>query len=385
MLTLLALSAAVSAPNEYARGDAWLCRPGRVDVCAGDLDETVVTPDARTRRRAASAERPADVDCFYVYPTVSLDPGPNADMAAGREEEGMTAAQFAPFRSACRPFAPLYRQITLTALRKAMRGAAPEIDRELPYRDVLAAFRDYLARDNGGRPFVLVGQSQGAMLLKRLVAEEIDGKPLARRLVSAILAGNAVMVPDGGDVGGTFKAIPLCRAETQIGCVVTWATYRDGVTLPDNALFGTGRSGFGGPEEPGVAGCTNPARLAGGRAPLDAILGFQWWKGGVGQYEKPATGWSVNGTPVATRFVSMPGLLSGECVQQGKVSYLAVRVAPTKAGELAEAVVGTAAIGDRDYPDWGFHVIDMAVVEGDLVRLVRRQAAAWHAAQRKSR
>jgi hypothetical protein len=381
MLPLLALAAASAAPNDYTRDDAWLCRPGRADVCAGDLDETVVTLDARTRLRPAGAERPADIDCFYVYPTVSLDAGGNSDMIAGREEQGMTVAQFAPFRSACRPFAPLYRQITLTALRKAMTGATPDIDRELPYRDVLAAFRDYLARDNKGRPFVLVGQSQGAMMLKRLVAEEIDGKPLSRQLVSAILPGTSVMVPEGKDVGGTFKATPLCRSEAQTGCIVTWATYRDGVTLPDNTLFGTGRSGFGGTEESGVAGCTNPARLAGGRAPLDPILGYQWWKGGVGQYEQPATGWSVNGKRLTTRFVAMPGLLSGECTRQGKVSYLAVRVTPTKA-EVADTVVGTAAVGDKAYPDWGFHVIDMAVVEGDLVRMVRRQAAAWKGTSR---
>lgn len=384
MLALLALAAAAATPNDYTRADAWVCRPERADACAGDLDETVVTADGGVRRRAAAAERPTGVDCFYVYPTVSLDPGGNADMSPGREEAGTTTAQFAPFRSACRPFAPLYRQVTLTALRQAMAGGAPAIDRDLPYRDVLAAFRSYLARDNGGRAFVLVGHSQGAMLLKRLVAEEIDGTPLQRRLLSAILPGTAVIVPPGQDVGGTFKAVPLCRGEAQTGCVVTWATYRDGVTLPANAHFGVRDNGFGEVQPAGVAGCTNPARLGGGRAPLRAILGFPWWQGGVGQYERPATGWSVNGKPVDTRFVVMPGLLSGECVRQGQVSYLAVRVGATAATDLAGTVVGTDAVGDAAYPDWGWHVIDMAVVEGDLVRLVRSQAAAYRRADRRA-
>jgi hypothetical protein len=381
MSLLLMLAATTATPaNDYARQDAWLCRPGRRDVCEADLAETLVTPTGAVRLLSASRARPQDVDCFYVYPTVSLDPTPNSDMHADRDENGMTIAQFAPFRSVCRPFAPLYRQVTLTALRKALTGGQVHADFELPYRDVRDAFRRYLAHDNGGRPFVLIGHSQGSMLLRRLVAEEIDGKPLKLRLLSAILPGTAVMVPIGKDVGGTFNTVPLCRAPAQTGCVVTWASYRSTETLPANARFGTPTSGFG---ETGMAGqeagCTNPVALPGGRAPLDAILGFPWWRGGVGQYQRPATGWSVNGRPVATRFVRMPGLLTGECTHQGSAHYLSVTVTPGAARDLAETVIGKAAIGDEAYLDWGFHVVDMAIVEGDLVRLVRRQVDAFRA------
>jgi hypothetical protein len=138
--------------------------------------------------------------------------------------------------------------------------------------------------------------------------------------------------------------------------------------LVEKALFG--RSDEDGME----AGCTNPARLAGGKAPLDPILGFPWWKGGYALYSAPKAGW-----PVTTRFVRMPRLLSGACVQSGRFSYLAVTVTPGKAGDLADTVAGTGSVGDAAFPDWGFHVIDMAVVEGDLLRLVTTQRAAWRA------
>ena len=382
MITL-ALLAAAAVPNDYRADAAWLCRPGRADVCESDLDETVVTPDGKATLRRAPKARPTDVDCFYVYPTVSLDPEGNSDMTANRDEDGMTTAQFAPFRSICRTFAPLYRQVTLTALRKAFSGAPIQADFALAYADVRDAFRDYLARDNKGRPFVLVGQSQGSMMLKRLISEEIDGKPLQKQLVSAILPGASVLVPTGKAVGGTFQSIPLCQRAAQSGCIVTWATYRAGKALPANAKFGQPVETLGEAPRPGFeAGCTNPAALSGGPAPLDAILGFQWWKGGVGQYERPTTGWSVNGTAIATRFVSMPGLLTGACTRQGSVHYLAVTVAPKAARPVADTVVGEAAIGDKDWADWGFHVIDMAVVEGDLLKLVPQQAKAWRAARK---
>lgn len=383
MLPLLLLaSAAASAPaadlpNDYRNPATWLCRPGRADACAGDMAATTVTPDGKT---SIQPNRPRYVvpktDCFYAYPTTSMDPSPHSDMNADKAERGMAAAQLGVLRDVCRTFAPIYRQVTLPALRSAMgKGMRiPDSAFDLPYADIRAAFRDYLARDNHGRPFVLIGHSQGSAMLKRLLIEEIDGKPLQRRLLSAILPGVSVMVPPGRDVGGDLKSVPLCRAETQTGCVVTWASYRDTNPPPPNALFG--RAPLIGTAAAGVAGCTNPARLEGGAAPLDPILGFPWWKGGVARFERPEA-WTAMGKPLKTRFVRAPGLLSGECVTRNGFSYLAVRVTPGAARDLDDAAAGPAAIGDAAWPDWGFHVVDLAIVAGDLRRLVAHQRGAW--------
>ena len=362
MLPLLMLAAATVVPADYTRAENWLCRPGRDDACAIDTSATAIGALAKPKREQ-HADTPT-ADCFYVYPTASLDAAPNSDMTPGVEERGIAGAQFAPFAAVCRLYAPVYRQVTLTGLRAMLGGKAVNIDRELPYADVRAAWRDYLARDNRGRPFVLVGHSQGSLLLKRLIAEEIDGKPIAARMLSAILPGTAVAVPEGKIVGGDFKSLPLCRADKQIGCILTWASYRDTAPPPANALFGkVAMAGI-------VAGCTNPAALAGGTAPLDARLGFPWWRGGVAQYRKPDD-WSPAGL-----FVITPGLLSGECAATGGVNYLKVHVDPAATG-LAAMLSSHEAVGDTAYPEWGWHVVDMAIVEGDLVRLVGRQAEAW--------
>ena len=366
----LALLAAVAAPIDYRQADTWLCRPGRQDACATDTRVTIVTPDGDARVAPPQRRRKPAADCFYVYPTVSLDPLPNSDMAAGAEERGMVAAQLAAFGSVCRLFAPLHRQVTLGALRVLMSGKPAGEDRELPYADIRAAWRDYLAHDNRGRPFVLIGHSQGSLLLKRLVAEEIDGKAVQARMLAAILPGTGIAVPAGGHVGGDFKSVPLCRAAAQTGCVLTWASYRDTAPPPANALFGKVAA-------PGMeAGCTNPAELAGRSAPLDAILGFPWWRGGVAQFRPPASGWAVAAVPVATRFVRMPGLVSGQCLSAGGAHYLAVHVAPGLQ-PLADTVTGPDAIGDASWPDWGWHVVDLAIVQGDLLQLVEGQTRAW--------
>ena len=342
MLPLLLLAAAAVAPVDYRRGENWLCRPGRADACTS-------VPGAPNTPAA---------DCFYVYPTVSLDESANSDLDPGIEERGTVLAQLAPFGGACRMYAPLYRQVTLKGLRSLFTATPMAIDRELPYTDVQAAWRDYLAHDNHGRPFVLIGHSQGANVLRRLIVEEIDGKPIAAQLLSAILPGSTIEVPIGKDTGGTFKALPLCRAGSQTGCILSWATFRDTAPPPADTLFGKAAA-------PGmIAACINPAALAGGTAPLDAILGFPWWRGGVAQYRAPAD------RAAEPRFQHISGL-SGECRSNGAAAWLAVHV--DRGGPLTDA----AAIGDTEWPAWGWHVVDVAVVQGDLVRLVRRQSAAW--------
>ena len=375
MLALLALAAFAAAPvPDYRREESWLCRPGRADACSARQTDGAMTADG-TALPPPAASPPAHpaADCFYVYPTVSLDPKPNSDMIAGEEERGAAAAQFARFAGACRTFAPVYRQVTLTALRTMLgSGSASGEARPgfaLAYGDVVAAWHSYLAHDNRGRPFVLIGHSQGSLLLKRLVAEEIDGRPIAGRLLSAILPGTTIEVPPGRDTGGSFKALPLCRADGQTGCVLTWASYRDSTPPPPTALFGRAAT-------PGmVAACTNPAALAGGSAGLGAVLGFPWWQGGVARYRPPA---AIPASPV---FIAAPGLLRGACRMADGAAWLAVAVDPAAAG-LAATLTGTAAIGDAAWPDWGWHVVDVAIVQDDLIRLVRRQTGTWRARRR---
>ena len=376
LLLAMVATSSIPADNDYRLDRNWLCRPDRQDACAVDQKVTRVGADGSlTAEAVARSSKPA-ADCFYVYPTASLDPMPISDMVASADERDRVTSQFARFAGVCRPFAPIYRQVTLTALRARLRGAQVEWNEERGYRDIRDAWRDYLAHDNRGRPFVLIGHSQGANVLKRLVAEEIDGKPIHRRLLSAMLPGTSLLVPKGKDVGGDFKSIRLCRVASQTGCAIVWASYRDSIPPPASALFGIAR-------DPTMeAACTNPARLQRGSAKLDAILGFPWWRGGVAQGITPKASWQVNGHPIPTRFVRVPGLLSGECVRGAHANYLAVHVNIAPRTPFDRELTDTPVIGDDAYPDWGFHVVDVAIVHGDLLRLVKTQSAAWHAHRR---
>lgn len=354
------------AGNDYGKAESWLCRPGRKDACAVDLTTTIVSAEGNLKEEKFTPNPKAPIDCFYVYPTVSLDQTANSDMIAGPEEERVIRAQFARFGSQCRLYAPLYRQVTLTALRAAIAGKPMQADRALGYKDVLDAWNYYLEHDNQGRGVVLIGHSQGSGVLTQLIRNEIDGKPIQSRIVSAMLLGANIPVPKGRDVGGAFKSMPLCRSASQTGCIISYVTFRANVPPPMNSRFGRVQS----PEM--EAACTNPAKLGGGGGELHAYLATS----AVGSASRQPA-WVTPEKPIRTDFVSVPGLLTGQCVSDEFGSYLAVTVNARKDDPRADDISGDVVTLGKVQTDWGLHLIDVQVAMGNLVEIVGKQAKAW--------
>ncbi|MBC7984541.1 MAG: DUF3089 domain-containing protein [Candidatus Obscuribacterales bacterium] len=358
--------------NDYRDSRNWLCRPGRAkseaDACNVDLSTTVVNADGKLTVEKFVANPAAPIDCFYVYPTVSLDPTPNSDMQAGPEELSVVQQQFARFASQCRVFAPLYRQISLTALQAMVTGAVMKIDGALGYNDVLDAWNDYLQHDNQGRGVVLIGHSQGASVLTQLIAKEVDGKPVQARLVSAMLLGWNVSVPKGAEVGGVFQSIPLCRTDIQTGCVLTYASFRANSPPPANSRFGRI------PGDKMQSACTNPAMLKGGSASLHAYLVTTTRNNNSAAESAP---WVSGTAPITTPFVSVPGLLSAECVVKEGASYLAVTVNANSSDPRVDDIAGDVVSKGVVQKDWGLHLIDMNLAMGNLVHIVGEQSKGY--------
>lgn len=366
-------SPSADSPPNYAKPETWLCRPGRTDACSANQDATIIRADGSRSIERFSPDDAPKFDCFYVYPTVSLDPTPNSDMTAGAEENIVATFQAGRFAKHCRVFAPLYRQVTLAALRDALRGTPPRGDRALAFGDVKAAWEEYLAYDNHGRGVVLIGHSQGAGILKELVAKVIEGTLMQRRIISVIIPGTNLAVPAGRDVGGDFKSTPLCRSNKDTGCAVAYVSFRAEAPPPANSRFGAV------PQPDMVAACVDPAALARGPdsvpKPSDAYLGAR----GAGMSSAPQGPWSTDGAVVTTAFVKVPGLLSTRCATSGRFTYLAVTTNANPADKRTDHIVGDIVHNGHTLADWGLHLIDMPVVMGDLVELTNDQAKAWAA------
>jgi hypothetical protein len=362
-------AAAPPAPADYANPAVWLCRPDAQDACTVSQDATIVAVNGALTREKFHAAKNPPIDCFYVYPTVSNEPGGNSDLTITGAEKLVVNAQFARFAAKCRLYAPMYRQITLTALRAMIVGKPIPADRELGYNDVLAAWNYYLAHDNKGRGVVLVGHSQGSGVLTRLIKDEIDGKPVQGKVISAILMGTNLPVPQGADVGGAFKHIPVCHSNSQTGCVIAFADFRVNVPPPANTRFGKAPDGM-------QAVCANPAALGGGSGVLDAYLS-------VGRISTGSDGprelfeWTQPAKPIDTSFVKVPGLLSAACVADEHGSYLAVTVHPTAGGARTNDISGDVVVNGQVLQDWGLHLIDANLTMGNLVAIVGEETKAY--------
>lgn len=189
------------APN-YATRQAWALMP--------------------TAPSGPTAAEPA-VDVFFVSPT-TYEGGrdwnaPINDSGADRDFRERMAPNYAgPFVRVGRIFAPRYRQASLYSLL-TLREDAREA-RKFAYVDIAAAFREYLARYNMGRPFLIVGVEQGGVLASRLLAEEVAAKPSVRdRLVAAYLIETVVPAD--------APPVAPCVSAAQAGCLAAWTSVAD--------------------------------------------------------------------------------------------------------------------------------------------------------------
>lgn len=359
-------SAQAPTPNDYAKTDNWLCLPGRADACAVDQTTTIVAADGKTTTETFKPATNPPVDCFYVYPTVSTDPGDYSDMTIDQAERSVVEQQLARFGGQCRLFAPMYRQVTLGGLRKAMMGQ-PAPDGALGYADVRDAWNHYLTHENKGRGVVLIGHSQGSRVLLQLIKQEVDGKPVQKQVISALILGMNTPV----DTQGRYGTMPLCTSADQTGCVVTYVSFRASSPPPANSRFGrTDPTGL-------RSGCVNPAALLAGKASTDnAALHSYFGLKPMGSSGKPPLPWSKD-QAVTTPFVSTPGLVSAKCVSEGDFTYLSVSVNADSADPRTDDMGGDIVIGPMTLKDWGLHLIDVNLEMGDLTALVGRQSKAY--------
>ncbi len=370
MVAAMSLSIGTAAAHPRLRhrtpsNTVWLCKPGAPNnPCEGDLTTTVVSADGTTQIEPASVAKDPPIDCFYVYPTVSGQTTLNANLNIDPEEKAIAAAQAARFSTICKVYAPMYRQLTLSAINSAGTDAtALAAAQDLAYSDVLSAWKDYLAHYNNGRGVVLMGHSQGSGMLTALITKEIDPNPAERKLlVSALMIGGGVTVEKGEDVGGSFQNVPACRSDTQTGCVIAYNSFLEQPGADSN--FGKPSAGPGAVPGADTSNletlCTNPASLSGGSGELQFYNPTQAFPGIIGSL--------LINTPASTPWVSYPGLYSSHCETVNGVTWLQIDV---------NKIPGDQRPIVTEYDGLGLHLYDYNLAMGNLIDIVQKQEQAY--------
>ena len=156
---------------DYSKSEHWLSLPASVDK---------------------------EVDVFYLYPTAWTSTDPDPQICAIDNPSMLVLApqaferQATAFETVGNIYAPYYRQSNMVAL------SLPQAERVaivggIPTSDAISAFDYYIRHYNKGRPFILVGHSQGANILSNLLAEYMKENPMVyERMIAAYVIGYPV-------------------------------------------------------------------------------------------------------------------------------------------------------------------------------------------------
>jgi hypothetical protein len=346
------------ADASYADPGLWLCGANTAhDYCLDPQVATAIHPDnTQTTSTLTPATSPA-LDCFYVYPSVDIT------SPAGNETNydnlpdilDPIREQAAPFSQVCKVYAPLYHQATYQSYYSANANQYLEA----AYVDVAAAFQEYLTAYNHGRPFVLLGHSQGAQMLRRLIQRAVETTPaVASQMRLAVLAGafGDVTVPKGQVVGGSFQSTPLCTTATQRGCVLTFNSFAKGYE-PTSSY-----PAFAVPAGMDV-GCSNPAAPGGGKATFADSFFFT-------QFNNAALAAPQN-SGVSTPFASYAAYFTGECLPSAAgYSFLEIDAEPAAGDQRSNPIPFSNSIYYAPSV-LGLHLLDYGFPMGDLLAAVQ--------------
>ncbi len=207
------------------------------------------------------------VPVFFIHPTSYLIPGrwnaPLDDEDSQERARLFVRAMASPFARAGDVWVPRYRQAAFGAFLTTDEEGEKAID--IAYRDIASAFDRFLAELPPSQRFVLAGHSQGSLHLLRLLAERIEGTPLADRVVAAYAIGWPVSI----EADLPALGLPPCEQPDQTGCLISWQSYAEPADYARTVDHFESFAGLNGQSRRGSHYlCFNPLRhTTGGSAP----------------------------------------------------------------------------------------------------------------------
>jgi hypothetical protein len=232
---------------DYADIGLWIARPDRADNPAS------WTPAGFTP--SPPPDKPAAI--FFIHPTSFLEKS-RWNAAIDHPDSQQRARLFvrhqaSAFNGIGDIWAPKYRQATFGAFLTTQEDAEKAL--AFAYRDVLAAFEEFLRQAPEDRPIILAAHSQGSLHLTRLLRERIAGTPLAMRIAAAYVVGWPISTTaDLQSLG-----LPACEKAGQSGCILSWQSFAepaDAKMLTD--VYDASVAPSGVPRAGSPMLCTNP-------------------------------------------------------------------------------------------------------------------------------
>lgn len=177
-----------------------------------------------------SEDKNNEVDVFYLYPTVWYGEGTNKDFVCPIDfkpmRENATNAlisQSSLFEEVGNIYAPFYRQADALYILDTNNNIKnkEKYFNDIPKKDALAAFDYFIKNYNNNKPFILIGHSQGAMMIKEILIDYFKtNENLMNRLVAAYIIGYSVTTNDLEK----NPHLKFARSEYDTGVIISYNT-----------------------------------------------------------------------------------------------------------------------------------------------------------------
>ncbi|SMC59700.1 Protein of unknown function [Desulfocicer vacuolatum DSM 3385] len=198
------------------------CYDGHSDNNDNDL-QTQIAYDDPYNWASLPSSIVKDVDVFYAYPTVYFDADPpNMDITDEKNRQDVIDkmnAQMGLYSPYTNIFAPYYRQMYRDGFDDLPAEEASEL-LNVAYEDIVCAFKYYMQNLNDGRPFILVGHSQGAGILVDLLRNEFHNESYMEKMIAAYTTGVSIMNSDTVN----YPWIKIAQSATDLGVVIIYNT-----------------------------------------------------------------------------------------------------------------------------------------------------------------
>ncbi len=213
--------------------------------CSNSVESTETDPVTDYSKPEHWLSLPVDniknVDIFYAYPTAWYkEDSSEPNFCAINNRIMLIGSQLAfnrqatAFETVGNIYAPYYRQADANYILSLTEAQRWDAIGSIPAKDVTAAFDYYIKHYNNGRPFILVGHSQGAMTTMFLLKNYMAANPAVyKRMVSAYVIGYPVTT----EFMNINKHLKFAEGPDDTGVIISFNTQSPKIAPGENIIM----------------------------------------------------------------------------------------------------------------------------------------------------